>query len=1340
MYSGPKPSPRPLRRTTFLVPNLHCPTCASFIGDFLFCLRPRPFAIETSIVSQTVIVKHDASLSARAIATVLGEAGYEVDTIVTDPVLGSEESGGTRRGADDDFPFKWLNRAVDRLGRRLTTADEEIKRMRHVEHCEQCRLQRRQPEEEQHNLKFSSARSSDDQGASPLVIIDTGSTKRLRATVSITGMSCSSCVGKITSALEEKPWVRSASVALLTQSAVIEYDGEHNTEELINIVKGEGYQASLEEVEELRPSSKHGADTGADLWRASYSITGMTCSSCVGNITEALEALPWIQNVDVNLITSSATVLFENRSHLPEVVRAVQGAGYEATLNDIVDVGEEKKKDPRRTVSIRVDGMYCQHCPGRVADVMKQFAESVAVLNPVSFKDPIMTISYIPRVPEFTIRTIMSAIEGADPSFHPVVYHPPTVEERARQMHARIRRRILYRVLLAIIAAIPSLIIGIVYMSLVSESNPSRQYLMQRLRGVTRAEWALFIMATPVYFFAADVFHRRTIKELHSLWRPDSPVPLLRRFYRFGSMDMLMSFGTTIAYFASIAELIVAATVRHEGDMSFEATYFDSVVFLTMFLLIGRLIEAYSKAKTGEAVSKLGNLRPKEALLVLPSDGAEGSGRTQNVHVGLLEFNDVVRVVHGGSPPWDGFLLEGKGEFAESSLTGESLPVKKTIGDPIYSGTINQGGPILMRITGTSGESMLDQIIKVVREGQARRAPIERVADKLTSKFVPTVTLIAIATWFIWLGLGLSGRLPDDYLDVEVGGWAFWSLQFAIAVFVIACPCGIGLAAPTALFVGGGLAAKYGILAKGGGEAFQEASKLDIIVFDKTGTLTEGGEPKLTDHEFLFPNKSAWTEQVVLNCLAELESNSSHPIAKAVAAFCKSKGAVHAAAKTVEEVPGKGMKGSFADNSLSYPVEILVGNEALLADHDIVLDEKTLATLDSWKGQAKSIVLVAGRLVAPDQDLSWEALAILATSDPIRPESRPVLEALRRLGIETWMLSGDNVKTARAVGAMVGIPAENIIAGVLPEQKADKIKYLQASQVKARSRGLFGLARQPQSRAVVAMVGDGVNDSPALTVADVGIAIGSGSDIAISAAEFVLVKSNLTTLLTLISLSRAVFRRVKFNFAWALVYNLVALPVAAGVLYPVKSNGSHVRMDPVWASLAMALSSISVIWIGKGLAEVYLSRPNHVVIGSVRDKTATSAQELNKLPTGTGSTLLLVSIESTSPSDVPKAVKEIEDSGISHIDIVISNSGVSPTPGPLDNVDPNDVISAFNINAVGPIYLFKGVKHLLEKSQGSPKWVAISTGAASITNVEVHNAHNVLAYGMTKASQNFFTL
>lgn len=1014
----------------------------------------------------------------------------------------------------------------------------------------------------------------------PFVVVDSMDSREslniVKVTLSIVGMTCGTCVGKISEALETQPWLRSVNITLLTNSAVAMIKSKDHVSDIVQTIVDLGYEATVEQIEESSPLQ----EVPIPYLQASYSVGGMTCSSCIGAINGALKTFDWIKKVDINLISNSATVVFEGREHLAEIATTIEDIGYEATLNEVQDLERRQDQDHRRKISIYVSGLYCDHCPPRILESLRRCAGEVRIEKPLSRVDPILNISYTPKSPEFTIRHILAAISATNPALEASVYRAPTLEERSRRINAHEQQRLLVRTALSIAVAIPTFIVSTVLMDLVSSENSARQFLMQPIWSgtVERGDWATFLMATPVYFLAADVFHRRALRELHALWKPGSPTPILQRFYRFGSMNMLMSLGTSIAYFSSVAQLAIAGVSSpRPGEKSHSANYFDSVVFLTMFLLIGKLIEAYSRAKTGDAITMLTNLRPSEATLV-----EQDFGQITQISTDLLELGDIVRIPHGGSPPCDAHITEGVACFDESSLTGESKLVKKSVGDPVFSGTVNNSGLVSVRISGVSGNSMLDQIIQVVREGQTRRAPVERLADLLTGYFVPFVTLVAVLTWILWLSLGLSGVLPSEYLDIDKGGWPLWSLQFAISVFVIACPCGIALAAPTALFVGGGLAARSGILVKGGGEAFQEASGLDCVIFDKTGTLTEGGVPAITEYEFL-PGAD---EGLVWAMMQGLEENSSHPIAKAVVSFCKSQVKTEVHAEGIEEVVGKGMKGRFTAKSLGKEtVEIIIGNEALMTDYNIHIPGPLCDILDSWKDQGKSISLVAtnlptsnGHIPSLATSTTWNVAMALAVSDSLRSEAPYVIEALKRRGIDVWMISGDNSTTATAVGTKVGIPRENIIAGVLPQQKAEKVQYLQRSLKKVSSRNASGRASEyTQRRATVAMVGDGINDSPALTMADVGVAIGSGSDVAISSADFILVSSHLGSLLTLIHLSRMVFNRVKFNFAWALVYNLIALPVAAGVLYPIKSNGGHIRLDPVWASLAMALSSVSVV-------------------------------------------------------------------------------------------------------------------------------------------------------------------
>ncbi|KAL1603606.1 hypothetical protein SLS60_005194 [Paraconiothyrium brasiliense] len=1205
-------SAQDLVTTTLFITNLHCPSCIEVIQDSLQGFTPAPEFNSYSIVSHSVVLRHTTSLTARDIAATLEAAGFELHSIFQD---NKTVFAPVEVFRFDDRSTEWessLEHAVARWFQKGAPDDSREtmhKREKHAEQCEQCKAEaggvqlsidneeyswpnKPQTVVTSQELGFAANKSHGTTSRSlESVVVGTSSVPSVcRATVAISGMTCSSCVSSITHVVEELPFVRSVNVNLLTNSGTIIFEGKEKLKLVVEAIEDAGFDANVENVEVF------------DTWKATYAIGGMTCSACVGNISRALEMHSWVDKVDVNLVTNSATVVFSGKDHLPQVTETIEDVGYDATLDKIESSNTSKPESSDRTMGIRIEGMFCHHCP---LDVMRILSEDYGVQHGIEFEkqtfsehSPILNIKYKPDPPAFTIRDIFRSIENLNPNFKPSVYHPPTIEDRAREMHARERRRVLFRLLLSVTIAIPTFIFGIVFMSLVKETHPIRRYVMQPMwaGNATRLSWALFILATPVYFLAADTFHRRAIKEVKAMWRPGSRTPFLHRFIRFGSMNMLMSLGTSIAYFASVVELALAATKRSSGSMN--DTYFDAVVFLTMFILVGRFLEAYSKAKTGDAVTSLGKLRPEGAILV---DSEKGDTK---IATDLLEVGDIVRVHHGTSPPFDGTIIDGTTTFDESSLTGESRPVKKEPGDTVYSGTVNKGSPVRIKVTTIAGTSMLDQIINAVREGQTHRAPVERVADTITSHFVPFVVLVAVSTWLIWLILGTTGGIPQDWMNEGSGGWALWSLRFAIAVFVIACPCGIGLAAPTALFVGGGLAAQHGILVKGGGEAFQEASTLDCIVFDKTGTLTEGGDPAVTDHSFNV--ECSESPAVVFDLVKALEENSNHPIAKALVSFSKTRSNNTLETITVDEIPGKGLKGTLMlDNR---KITVIAGNEAFMTDHFVSIPDAQASVLQTWKGRGESVALVALLSGATKDDTTpaeehCNLACAFAIADPLRPEAISVISQLKKRGIDVWMLSGDNQTTANAVGSQVGIPASNIIAGVLPEQKAEKITYLQKTLTKTHNSALSCLSIFSSSkpkRATVAMVGDGINDAPALSTADLSIAIGSGSDVALSSSSFILINSHLASVLTLLDLSRVVFRRVYLNFGWALVYNIIAMPIAAGVLYPVTTgtksmdmhhNGigmeagmgmgdtgvKHVRLDPVWASLAMALSSVSVV-------------------------------------------------------------------------------------------------------------------------------------------------------------------
>lgn len=544
-----------------------------------------------------------------------------------------------------------------------------------------------------------------------------------------------------------------------------------------------------------------------------------------------------------------------------------------------------------------------------------------------------------------------------------------------------------------------------------------------------------------------------------------------------------------------------------------------------------------------------------------------------------LEVGDIVLVAHGASPPADATIIKGESGFDESSLTGEARLVPKKIDDLIYAGTINQGPVVNAVVSKIAGESMIDNIVQVVREGQSRPAPIERIADHVTAYFVPIICLLAITVFFIWLILGLGGALPYDWLKDEEGGWAFWSLSFAIAVFVVACPCGIGLAAPCAMHVGASLAAEHAILAKGGGEAFQEASRVSCVVFDKTGTLTTGEEPAVTGEHFVLDDR--FPQKHMYYIVRSLEETSSHPLARAIVACVSKQPSDSGICVKSEEIPGKGVKGTFTVDDVSY--DALIGSERFITEHPHTDFSSHNATLEEWKSSGQSTVLFAVRHTPPAEapETPYSLYAIYGTSDPIRSEALPVIAYLRSLHIDIWMITGDARTTALAIARTLQIPENHVIAGVLPTEKATYIQQLQnLPSTVPQPRGLkFWSKPREHPRHIVAMVGDGINDSPALATADVGIAIGSGAEVALQTAKFILVSSNLRSLVTLIELSQKVIRRVKFNFVWACAFNIIAIPLAAGILMPA----GKIRLSPVWAALAMALSSVSVILLSVGL-------------------------------------------------------------------------------------------------------------------------------------------------------------
>lgn len=1199
----------------FLVSNIHCPSCVSHAEHVLRDIPDLNSPPHVSLIEHTIRIKHANPETQHLILTALLKAAFEVQHVTTLDSFG-------RSTEDYDVTPEPTSSSASRSTWLMSKTQRK-----HIKNCQACQRDRSQAKMETRSraslasalhLRISNRQSKNvdtPHADKPAIINFDGTSDHptdacYTATISIGGMTCSSCTTMIRKAVGGLPFVNAVDINLVANSATVTYTApEGNIQEIVQVIEDSGYEATIHHISQDDSNSQK----RSPLFKTSISIGGMTCGSCVGVVSNGIGELGFVRSVNVDLVGSRGTVTYQGKDNLAVIMGKIDDLGYDAvevkteTMSDL-----STARSSERSVQIEVIGMFCEHCP---TNLKSSFAGSAGLQQHVfkvtqwpTLKDPILNITYDPAPPDFTVRELIKAVSDTHEAFSATVYHPPTLEERSLRMQKAEQRHLLWRLVFTAVVAVPSFIIGIVFMSLVSKSSPTRRWFEQPILGgnAMRIDWALFFITTPVMFYGSDIFHRRALKEIWAMWRPRSSVPLLRRFYRFGSMNLLISAGTSVAYLSSLAVLIADATTEpmpgHDNRSA--NSYFDTVTFLTFFILIGHFLEAYSKAKTGDAVAMLSKLRPTEGLLVEQASNKQSAVLT--VPVDQLEIGDVVQVPFGSSPPTDGVIeQDGTFLFDESSLTGESKPVKKSSGDEVYSGSVNVSSPVRIKVTEVEGTSMLDRIVNVVRDGQARRAPIERVADLITGYFVPVITLLALLTWIIWLSLGKSGSLPEAWLDVDQGGWPFWSLKFAIAVFVVACPCGIGLAAPTALFVGGGLAAKRGILVQGGGEAFQDASTLNTIVFDKTGTLTEG-QMKVTDFEVIQsdPLKSL-PETVILAMSQIMENASTHPIAKAITEY---------ATQTVSpplvelcelrEIPGQGMTGTFTVKLDSEDIryEAVIGNERILQSINNTdledVDSDTMSTpgekhpksspmskgffltpvLQKYQALGRSIAIFAIREIPvnseeqQDEDCTFRPIAVYAIADPIRAEAVSVLQSLRESGLDVHMCSGDNETTALAIASQLGIPASNVRAGVLPQDKAAYIRELQ------------GLSQEytpntAQKRNVVAFVGDGTNDTPALSTADVSIALASGSDVALTTASFILLNSDLRTILSLVRLAKRVFFRVKLNFAWAAVYNVCLIPVAAGVFFAVDANDNHGgwRLGPVWASAAMALSSVSVV-------------------------------------------------------------------------------------------------------------------------------------------------------------------
>ncbi|MCS6882850.1 MAG: heavy metal translocating P-type ATPase [Oscillochloridaceae bacterium] len=867
-------------------------------------------------------------------------------------------------------------------------------------------------------------------------------------------------------------------------------------------------------------------------------VTGMTCASCVRRVEKALAKLPGVHEVQVNLAAEQASVRFDPDSVAPQQLQAaVEQAGYGVVTERI---------------ELPITGMTCASCSARVEKALKRIP---GVLDAsVNLAAERASVVFSPASVSYA--ELRAAVEQAGygviaPS--EIGVPPEDVEAAARAAEVRRKQR---QLLVGVALGLPLFVlsmardVGLIEPWLFGRALEARQ-LMERVMGPDTEmghaypafydlwNWIFLILATPVQFFSGRDFYINAWKALKA---------------RAANMDTLVAMGSSAAYFYSVGLMLRGASGH---------VYFETAALIITLILVGKYLESRAKSRTSAAIKTLMSLQPRTARVVR-------GGQEVDVPVADVRVGEILIVRPGEKIPVDGVLVSGASSVDESLVTGESLPVEKQPGDTLIGATLNRSGSFQMRATRVGKETALAQIIRLVQEAQGSRAPVQRLVDRVASVFVPVVILIALLTFAAWFFIGDAGFTR--------------ALLFAVAVLVIACPCALGLATPTAIMVGTGVGAERGILIKNA-ESLERAAHIQTVALDKTGTITEG-RPAVTDvvvlRQFpLHPSLAAAhgagsaeqleAQQVVADALpspvagngaafaargqsedvaveggaeerllwlaASAESRSEHPLGEAIARTARERGLALATPERFTAIAGAGIEAKVAGQT------VLVGAPRLMTERGVALDALA-AEVERLQAMGKTAMVVAADGVA---------LGVIAVADTVRPTSAAAIAELRDQGIEVVMLTGDNARTAAAIAAQVGV--SRVLAEVRPEDKAAEVHRLQ------------------EEGRVVAMVGDGVNDAPALASANVGIAIGAGADVAIETADITLMRGDLRGVPQAIALSRATMRTIRWNLFWAFIYNVLLIPVAAGALYPFTGW----QLSPILAAGAMAFSSVFVV-------------------------------------------------------------------------------------------------------------------------------------------------------------------
>ena len=794
-------------------------------------------------------------------------------------------------------------------------------------------------------------------------------------------------------------------------------------------------------------------------------ITGMSCANCAANITRTVSKLDGVTNANANFAAETAIISFD-----PDKI------GSNDIIHTIHDLGF---KVPISRKELPVTGMSCANCAANIERTLNKKVEGV-VWATVNFASERLVVEYIPSIVSFDIIIAQIRKIGFDLIVADKGQDEKDVEEIAR--HAEIKDQT------------QKFIVGVVFALPLFLMSMSRDFgLIGSWSHASWVNWFFLFLATPVQFYTGIDYYVGAYKNLKN---------------KNTNMDVLIALGSSVAYFYSLAILVLPGLGGH--------VYFETSAVIITLIKFGKLLEARTKGKTGGAIKKLIGLQPKTATII--ENGVE-----KEISISLVQLNDIIIIRPGERIPVDGIIVEGASAIDESMLTGEPIPVDKVKDDMVTGGTVNGEGLLRFVATRVGKDTALSQIIRLVQEAQGSKAPIQALADRVAAVFVPVVIIIALITFGIWWGI--TGEFVPSMIRM-------------VAVLVIACPCALGLATPTAIMAGTGKGAENGILFKRS-EALENAAKLMTIVMDKTGTITMG-KPTVVD--WIPVKTSGLSADELLILSASLEKGSEHPIGKAIVAFAQDKGLKLNDPENFKAISGFGVEAKIAGQVFRF-------GKPLWFEQDSDMPDAIRKMILELQNKGRTVMVLA-----KDNDV----LGVISVSDVLKPDSKQAIKELHAENIKVVMLTGDNLQTARAIAKEVKV--DDVEAEVRPQEKSGKVKAFQKNNV------------------LVGMVGDGINDAPALAQADIGFAIGTGTDVAIEAGDVILSSGNLMGIPKAIKISRKTIATIRQNLFLAFVYNIILIPVAAGILAPFEMFPEFLRqLHPILAALAMAASSISVV-------------------------------------------------------------------------------------------------------------------------------------------------------------------